>query len=240
MNCQAFISPIKHLDRPGTENYNRSTYVDLNAVDPMPIELTERQKSILSFLKDFLRKMGYPPTVREIASHFKMAGPKGAKKHLDRLAAKGYIKKLPGCSRAIEILADSPLTPARMIPIVGEVRAGSPILAEERIEDHLAIDEDLVSGKEVFLLRVKGNSMVQTGILEGDLVLVRSQSTAENGEIVVALVGDESTVKRFYRSKDHIRLEPANDRFKPIVIAPNSGDFRILGKVVGLIRRSVR
>jgi repressor LexA len=205
----------------------------------MPIELTERQQSILSFLKDFVKKAGYPPTVREIAGHFKMAGPKGAKKHLDRLAAKGYIKKLPGCPRAIEILTDSPLTPARMIPIVGQVRAGSPVLAAEQIEGHLALDEDLASWKEVFLLRVKGNSMVQAGILEDDLVLVRSQSTAENGEIVVALIGDETTVKRFYRDRDHVRLEPANDKLKPIVITPGSGEFRILGKVVALIRRSV-
>lgn len=206
----------------------------------MHAELTERQKSIFSFLKDFIKKKGYPPTVREIAGHFKMAGPKGAKKHLDRLAAKGYIKKLPGCSRAIEILTDSPLTQARMIPIIGQVRAGSPILAEEQIEGHLAVDEDLAPWKEAFLLRVKGDSMIQAGILEGDFVLVRPQSTAENGEVVVALIGEEATVKRFYRSRDHIRLESANDKLKPLVIAQGSGEFRILGKVVGLIRRSVR
>jgi len=206
----------------------------------MPAELTERQKSIFSFLKDFLKKKGYPPTVREIAGHFKMAGPKGAKKHLDRLAAKGYIKKLPGCSRAIEILTDSPLIPARMIPIIGQVRAGSPILAEEQIEGHLAVDDDLARWKEVFLLQVKGDSMIQAGILEGDYVLVKPQPAAENGEIVVALIGDEATVKRFYRDRDRIRLEPANDRFKPIEITPGSREFRILGKVAGLIRRSVR
>jgi repressor LexA len=206
----------------------------------MPAELTERQKSIFCFLKDFVKKKGYPPTVREIAGHFKMAGPKGAKKHLDRLAAKGYIKKLPGCSRAIEILTDSPLTPARMIPIVGRVQAGSPVLAEEQIEGHLAVDEALIPPKEAFLLRVTGDSMVQAGILEGDYVLVRQQSTAENGEIVVALLGEEATVKRFYRDKDLIRLEPANDQFKPLVITQASGEVRILGKVVSLIRRSVR
>jgi repressor LexA len=206
----------------------------------MPAELTARQKSIFNFLKDFVKKKGYPPTVREIAGHFKMAGPKGAKKHLDRLAAKGYIKKLPGCSRAIEILTDSPLTPARMIPIIGQVRAGSPILAEEQIEGHFAVDEALIPTKEAFFLRVTGDSMIQAGILEGDYVLVKPQSTAENGEIVVALIGDEATVKRFYRDRDRIRLEPANDKLKPLVIAPGSGEFRILGKVAGLIRRSVR
>lgn len=206
----------------------------------MPAELTERQKSIFSFLKDFLKKKGYPPTVREIADHFRMAGPKGAKKHLDRLAAKGYIRRLPGCSRAIEILTESPLTPARMIPIVGRVRAGSPILAEEQVEGHLAVDEDLAPWKEAFLLRVMGDSMIQAGILEGDYVIVKPQSTSENGEIVVALIGEEATVKRFYRSRSQIRLEPANDKLKPIVVTPGSGEFRILGKVVGLIRRSVR
>ena len=206
----------------------------------MPADLTERQKSVFSFLKDFLKKKGYPPTVREIAGHFKMAGPKGAKKHLDRLAAKGYIKKLPGCSRAIEILTDSPFTPARLLPIVGRVRAGSPILAEEQVEGHLAVDEDLAPWKEAFLLHVTGDSMVQAGIFDGDYVLVKPQSTAENGEIVVALIGEEATVKRFYRDRDHIRLEPANDRLKPLVITKLSGEFRILGKVVGLIRRSVR
>jgi len=206
----------------------------------MPAELTERQKSILSFLKDFIKKKGYPPTVREIANHFKMAGPKGAQKHLGRLIAKGCIKRLPGRSRAIEILTDSPFTPARMIPILGGVRAGSPILAEEQIEGRLAVDEDLAPWKEAFLLRVAGNSMIQAGILEGDYVLVKPQSTAENGEIVVVLIGDEATVKRFYRNRNWIRLEPANDHLKPIVITPGSGEFRILGKVVGLIRRDVR
>jgi repressor LexA len=209
-------------------------------VDRMPTELTDRQKSILSFLKDFVKKRGYPPTVREIAGHFKMAGPKGAKKHLDRLAVKGHIKKLPGCSRAIEILTDPPLTTARMIPIRGLVRAGSPIWAEEQIEGHLAVDEDFAPWKEAFLLRVKGDSMVQAGILEGDFVLVKPQSAAENGEVIVALIGDETTVKRFYRDKDHVRLEPANDKLKPIVITPGSGEFRILGKVAGLIRMLVR
>ena len=205
----------------------------------MQAELTDRQESILRFLQDFLKKTGYPPTVREIAGHFKMAGPKGAKKHLDRLAAKGYIKKLPGCSRAIEILTDAPPLSARMVPIIGQVRAGSPVLAEEHIEGHLAVDQDLARWKEAFLLRVKGDSMIQAGILEGDYALVKPQSTAENGDIVVALLGDEATLKRFYREKGRIRLEPANDRLKPLVVSRASGDFRILGKVVGLIRRSV-
>ena len=206
----------------------------------MAADLTERQKNILSFLKDFLKKKGFPPTVREIAGHFRMAGPKGAKKHLDRLADKGYIRKLPGCSRAIEILADSPLTPARMIPVIGQVQAGSPILAQEQIEGHLAVDENLAPWKDAFLLRVKGDSMIEAGILEGDFVLVKPQSAAENGEIVVALIGDEATVKRYYRSKNQIRLEPANGRLKPIMIAPGSAEFRILGKIVGLIRRSIQ
>jgi repressor LexA len=206
----------------------------------MAANLTERQKSILSFLKDFIKKRGYPPTVREIAGHFRMAGPKGAKKHLDRLAAKGHIRKLPGCSRAIEILTDPPLTPARMVPIIGQVRAGSPALAQEQVEGHLAVDEDFAPWKNAFLLRVKGDSMVQAGILEGDYALVKPQSSAENGEIVVALVGEEATVKRFHRSGKQIRLDPANDRLDPIKIAPGSAEFRILGKVVGLVRRNIR
>lgn len=206
-------------------------------------KLTPRQMNVLSFLKDHLEKKGYPPTVREIASHFKMQGPKGAQKHLKILVRKGFIRKPPGLSRAIEVIGRRPASNQSVaLPIVGQVRAGDPLLAVEQVEDYLHLDRRLVPGldgptTDAFILRVTGDSMIEAGIQEGDLVLVQPDPQPRNGEIVVALLNDEATVKRFYKDHAMIRLEPANARMKPIMIRPNQEDVRIIGKVVAIIRK---
>ena len=180
--------------------------------------LTLKQERVFSFLKDYLSRHGYPPTVREIAKHLKMAGPHSAKRFLDMLEHKGYIRRVAKSSRAIEII-DVPSSPAvRLVPIVGRVRAGTPLLALENIEGNLALDRSLARWKDAFLLRVVGESMIGAHIEDGDLALVKPQPTASSGEIVVVLLNDEATIKRFFRKKDAIRLEPANPSMKPIII----------------------
>jgi repressor LexA len=210
----------------------------------MKISLTKRQASILAFLKSYLQEKGYPPTVREIAAHFHISTPRGAKKHLDILESKGYIQKRPGSPRAIELRDGSRATRNSasgelpiFLPIIGRVRAGAPNLATQEIMGHLALDPSLTPGPDAFILQVRGNSMVEDSILEGDYALVKPQDHAANGDIVVALVGDEATVKRFYWEKNQVRLEPANARLKPIVVTAHSEEFRILGKVVGIVRK---
>jgi repressor LexA len=205
--------------------------------------LTPRQAGVLSFLKDHLEKKGYPPTVREIAAHLKMRGPKGAQKHLTILARKGFIRKPPGLSRAIEVVGRSSGSNRSVaLPVVGQVRAGDPLLAVEQVEDYLHLDRRFVPGgkqpaMDLFILRVTGDSMIEAGIQEGDYALVQPHPQPRNGEIVVALINDEATVKRFYKDHDTIRLEPANARMKPIVVKPNQADVRIIGKVAAIIRK---
>jgi repressor LexA len=206
-------------------------------------ELTPRQMSVLSFLKDHLEKKGYPPTVREIAGHFKMRGPKGAQKHLNSLVRKGLIRKPPGLSRAIEVIGrPSGSSQSVAFPVVGRVRAGDPLLAVEQVEEYLHLDRRLVPALnrpagDAFILRVTGNSMIEAGIREGDYALVQPDPQPRNGDIVVALLNDEATVKRFYKDRNSIRLEPANAHMKPIVIKPDQEAVRILGKVVAIIRK---
>ena len=190
----------------------------------------------MSFLKDYLSRYGYPPTVREIAKHLKMAGPHSAKRFLDMLEHKGYIRRVAKSSRAIEII-DAPFPhPVRLVPIVGRVRAGTPLLALENIEGKLALDRSLARWKDVFLLRITGESMIEAHIKDGDLALVKSQPTALNGEIVVVLLNDEATIKRFFKEQDIIRLEPANSSMKPIIIKEGEAEVSIVGKVVAILR----
>lgn len=214
----------------------------------MKMPLTKRQASILAFLKKYLQAKGYPPTIREIAAHFRISSPRGAKKHLDALEVKGYIQKRPGSARAIELRDESPrvTTPASdrsslMFPILGGVRAGDPNLAIQEITGHLTLDTSLTRDPNAFALRIQGDSMVEAGILNGDYVVVKPQATAANGDIVVALVesvsGTEATVKRFFKEKDKVRLEPANSRLDPIIVTNPSEGFRILGKVVCVVRK---
>jgi repressor LexA len=205
----------------------------------MKNELTERQKEVFEFLKDFLRERGFPPTLREIASHFGLRGPKAPQKTLNILERKGYIRKMPGGSRAIEILSypQFSLTHILSVPIVGRVRAGEPLLAIENIEGYINLDRSLVSSGDVFLLRVQGDSMIEAHIQDGDFALVKPQPNAENGEIVVALIEDEATIKRIFKKRDLIRLEPANPKMEPIVVKKGEKKITIVGKVVGIFRK---
>ncbi len=202
-------------------------------------ELTSRQERVFGFLKDYLGEKGFPPTLREIASHFGLRGPKAPQKTLNILERKGYIRKTPGGSRAIEILNPLPISPAQIlpIPIIGRVQAGEPILAVENIEGHIHLDRSLVSSGDVFLLRVQGDSMIDAHIQDGDFALVKPQPFAENGEIVVALIEDEATIKRIFQKRDLIRLEPANPKMEPIIVKKDEKKVTIVGKVVGIFRK---
>jgi len=198
--------------------------------------LTPRQKRIYDFLSCSIRDKGYAPSIPEIGQRFKIASTRGVFDHLKALEKKGYIRRVG--KRAIEIvgLNGRPALPeAKEIPIVGQVRAGVPILAEENIDGFLPVASDLARGEDTFALRVKGDSMIEDGILEGDLVIIRRQDTAEDADIVCALIGDEATLKRFHRKGNKITLKPANKNYEPIVVS--KGEFRILGKVTGVIRK---
>jgi len=202
-------------------------------------ELTPTQKKVFNFLKDYLLEKGFPPTLREIASHFGLRGPRAPQKTLTILERKGYIRKIPGVSRAIEILnyPQFSLTHILSVPIVGRVRAGEPILAVENIEGYINLDRSLVSSGDVFLLRVVGDSMIDAHIQDGDFALVKPQPNAENGEIIVALIEDEATIKRVFQKRDLIRLEPANPKMEPIVVKKGEKKVTIVGKVIGIFRK---
>jgi repressor LexA len=207
--------------------------------------LTERQRQIFDFLTSYVERHGYPPTVREIGEAVGLASPSTVHAHLANLERAGLIKRDPTKPRALELVdRQSRAKPVEAddvhrLPLVGEIAAGGPLLAEENIEDHLAVPESLARGDgEEFLLRVKGDSMIQAGILDGDIVVVRRQADARNGEIVVALAGqdeaaDEATVKRFYREDGRVRLQPENDALEPIY----ADHVQLLGKVTGVFRR---
>ncbi len=199
-------------------------------------KLTPGQSKVLKFLTEYLRERGYPPTLREIASHFNLTGPMAPKRHLEALERKGYLRRAGGGSRAIEILGLSPLRDALPVPVVGRVSAGRPILAEENLEGSIALDRSFVRGKDAFLLRVKGESMIGEGILDGDYVLIRPQKTAENGEIVVVLMGEEAALKKFYKGKDFICLQPANPQMEPLILKEGDEEVMIIGKIVGVLR----
>jgi len=199
--------------------------------------LTKRQLQILEFIKEEVRTKGYPPSVREIGLAVGLNSSATAHNHLARLEEKGYIRRDPTKPRAIEVLDGAPfVTPADNVvalPLVGRVTAGQPILAVENIEEYISLSKHLVPSGEVFVLHVVGESMIEAGINDGDMVLVRQQQTAENGDIVVALLGEEATVKTFYREPTRIRLQPENRTMAPIYTT----EAIILGRVVGLYRR---
>ncbi|MGE5589146.1 MAG: transcriptional repressor LexA [Bacillota bacterium] len=199
--------------------------------------LTDRQQQILDYIKEQIRQKGYPPSVREIGESVGLSSSSTVHGHLARLEEKGYIRRDPTKPRAIEITeGDFYLTKHRTVnvPLVGRVTAGAPILAVENLEDSFPLPFELVRDEDVFMLAVRGESMIEAGILNGDYVIVRRQSDARNGDIVVALVGEEeATVKRFFREKDHIRLQPENRYMEPII----AQDVTILGKVIALFRR---
>lgn len=199
-------------------------------------DLSGRQLAILNFIKSELQKKGYPPSVREIGEAVGLSSSSTVHGHLAHLEEKGYIRRDPTKPRAIEVLDGSSNFVRKEIinvPIVGKVAAGQPILAVENVEDTFPLPVDFVNNDNVFMLSVRGESMINAGILDGDYVLVRQQSHAKNGDIVVALLEDEATVKTFYKEKDYIRLQPENPALDPIYTT----DVKVLGKVIGVFRR---
>lgn len=200
--------------------------------------LTRRQQQILDFILNEVRKKGYPPSVREIGKAFNLSSSATVHSHLLALEQKGLIRREPGKPRALEVLnfreteSLASSNKIRNTPLVGRIAAGAPILAQENIEDTLPLPAEL-AGENTFILTVKGDSMREAGILDGDYLVVQQQNTAINGDIVVALLEDEATVKTFYREEDHIRLQPENREMEPII----TRDVAILGKAISLFRK---
>ncbi len=195
--------------------------------------LTPRQEQVLEFIRESVRANGYPPTVREICAALDLSAPSTVHAHLANLERLGLIKRDPTKPRALDLPRD--LRPSRPLPLVGRVAAGLPILAEENIEELVEVPGFLRRDDDDFVLRVEGDSMADAGIFNGDFIVVHSQDQADNGEIVVALVGDEATTKRFYREGRKVRLEPENELYEPIVV--NADEVQLVGKVVGVLRR---
>jgi len=209
------------------------------------VDLTKRQQEIFDFIKQYSAKYGYPPTVRDIGKAVGLASSSTVHAHLANLEKAGLLRRDPSKPRAIELLdravggvKDAAGTAVRAVtgggglPVVGQVAAGAPILAEENVEEYVPVPPAAGGEDGQYVLRVKGDSMIDAGILEGDYVVVRQQDTASDGDIVVALVGEEATVKRFFRESDHVRLQPENSTMEPI----RSTEVSILGRVVGLFR----
>ena len=198
-------------------------------------KITDKQKEILEYIKEMILKKGYPPAVREICEAVHLKSTSSVHSHLESLEKNGYIRRDPTKPRTIEILDDDfALTRREVVnvPVIGTVAAGTPILAEQNIEDYLPIPAEMLPNKEVFMLKVKGNSMIEAGIYSGDKVIVAKQPDAENGDKVVALVDDSATVKTFYKENGHFRLQPENSTMDPIIL----DHVEILGKVIGLFR----
>lgn len=198
-------------------------------------KITAKQQEILEYIKECILKKGYPPAVREICEAVRLKSTSSVHSHLESLEQNGYIRRDPTKPRAIEILDDEfALTRREMVqvPMLGTVAAGQPLLAQENIEDYFPIPAELLPNAEVYMLRVKGESMINIGIFDGDQVIVEKTSTAHNGELVVALVEDSATVKRFFKEDGYYRLQPENDAMEPIIVP----QVEILGKVIGLFR----
>ncbi len=208
----------------------------------MSKQLTNRQQTVLEVIRGWIRERGYPPTIRELGQKLGIRSLRGVTTHLDAIAKKGFLKREPR-ARSIS-LSDlvAPFEGAMRVPIIGRIRAGQPVLAQEQVEGHVVIDGEWIgakgasdAGTQHFALKVRGESMVGAGILDGDHVIVRQQATAKNGDIVVALLGDEATVKRFYKEEQYVRLQPAHPTMEPIIVTPQQ-PLAILGKVVAVFR----
>jgi repressor LexA len=202
--------------------------------------ITQRQQQVLEFITNYLDDHGYPPTLREIAQQLGVSGNISVISHLEALEKKGYIKRESGSSRGIALSGRSsafakPGSPVSL-PVVGTVRAGQPEPAIEDIQEYLIVDPSWVKSEGCFLLRVKGDSMVEAGIFDRDIGLVRPQRTAENGDVVVAMIDGEATLKRFYREADHIRLQPENSTLEPIIIREGDAEAVIVGRLLKTIR----
>jgi repressor LexA len=217
---------------------------------PNKQELTAKQREILEAVENWIRERGRPPTLREMAQRMGVASTNAIRDHLRVLETKGYLRREARLSRGLELIrggkADAPERPAPLqgptremvaIPLIGRVAAGAPILAEENIEDTLYLDKFFVREGDLFALQVKGDSMINAGIFDGDYVFVRQQPVADRGEIVVALIGDEATVKTYYPENGQIRLQPENDTMQPIIIRRGDPEVRIVGKVSAVLRK---
>ena len=210
--------------------------------------LTARQREVLEFVRQFMTTAGYPPTVREIGAHFGFV-PRSVFDHLKALERKGYLRRDPAKSRSLQILETTPgmalgtrhsalsAPPYRELPILGRVAAGQPLLSDQNLEGTSVVPQDWVNGDEAFLLKVQGDSMIGAHICPGDQALVRRQSTADNGDIVVALLNDEATVKRIFFRPDGVVLQPENPSIAPIQVKKNEKSFQIVGKVIGILRK---
>ena len=198
-------------------------------------KITDKQREILEYIKETILKKGYPPAVREICEAVRLKSTSSVHSHLEQLEKNGYIRRDPTKPRTIEIIDDTFNLARREVvnvPLLGTVAAGAPILAQENIENYFPIPVEMLPNKEIFMLKVKGDSMIDAGIYNGDRVIVAKADTARNGEIVVALVDDSATVKTFYKEKGRFRLQPQNASMDPIIL----DEVQILGKVIGLFR----
>ena len=207
---------------------------------PDPEHMTPKQQAVFDYIKQCVMERNYPPSVRDICVAVGLKSTSSVFTYINELEAMGLIRKDPAHPRAIQITTREFQTQTErevaQIPLIGTVAAGLPLLAEENVTDYFPIPVDMLPNKKVFMLTVKGESMINCGILNGDRVIVQQQNTCSNGEIVVALVEDSATVKRFYKENGHIRLQPENDTMDPIIVP----DCQILGKVIGLIRMGMR
>ncbi len=199
-------------------------------------KISSKQEQILNYIKENILDKGYPPTVRDICAAVGLSSTSSVHAHLNTLEERGYIRRDPTKPRAIEILDDEGFNLSRReivnVPIIGTVAAGQPILAEENITDYFPVPPEYLTNNQTFMLKVKGNSMINAGILYGDTIIVEQTNTAKNGDIVVALIEDSATVKTYYKANGHYRLQPENDTMEPIIV----DDLMIIGKVIGLFR----
>ena len=207
----------------------------------MAKQLTQRQQTVLEVIRSWIRQRGYPPTIRELGQQLGIKSLRGVTTHLDAIAKKGFLKR-EAKARSIRLLdLMAPFEQAIRLPVIGHVRAGAPVLAQEHVEGHVVVDGGLLGvrasdgAEQHFALKVLGDSMINAGVLNGDYVIVRQQAVVEPGEIVVALIGDEATVKRFYKEEDHVRLQPEHPTMEPIIVAKQQ-PLTVLGKVVGVFR----
>jgi repressor LexA len=207
----------------------------------MAEQLTEKQRNALEFIQSEIKSKGRPPTLREIGSRIGISSTNGVRYVLDALERKGFLERSPMLSRGIELTSrsaiDRGMASVRTVPLLGRIAAGMPLLATQNIESHITVDRSIARSEDTFALSVRGDSMIDAGIHEGDVIFARPQNTADSGDIVVALLGDEATVKYFRPQGDRVLLEPANRYFSPIVVEKGTPGFKILGKVVGLMRK---
>jgi len=195
-------------------------------------ELNEKLSRVLNYLRNYIEENGFPPTVREICSELEIKSTATVYSYLERLKELGYLKKSRAKNRALEVV-DKKKASFKTVPLVGRVTAGTPILAEENVEGYVPLPADIFRANDLFMLAVEGDSMIEAGIYDGDIIIVNRQNYAENGDIVVALIGNEATVKRFFKEKGYIRLHPENSSMQDIIVE----DCLILGKVCGLLRK---